>query len=263
MASRVDFRDVTADAPVQLHFPAYVRGFEELGFVRLGRVGRIIRPGGYESVARRYPVTQRATLLRMTEIPPTVLAAADRSAFVVVDWWWGMPEVRLRTALTTGAVVETRRAWDTAPVWRSCDARGAHRFVLAAEQCQWAAEGHEIHLVAGDACALWRAHQRHVDAYRQTHGGELAAHEEITQAVELSRRLAAHDLRVQRRKAVVQLAALGMVFAVLVAGVLLSSLVWLWGSLLVPAVAVLVLPWLCPTLGIWVRYERRLRPKFA
>ena len=44
-----------------------------------------------------------------------MLAAPDASAFVGVDWFYGMPSVRLRSLLADGRLVETQRAWDRMP----------------------------------------------------------------------------------------------------------------------------------------------------
>ncbi len=83
----VDFRDVTAEAPPVIHFPHVVREFEHLGFVPLGRMARVITPGGHGAAARAYPGRHRGTFLQMTAVPPVVLAGPDQTAFVLVDWW--------------------------------------------------------------------------------------------------------------------------------------------------------------------------------
>ena len=195
----VEFRDATENAPPDLHFPYYVQAFQDLRFVRLGRMARVM-VAGLDEIARYYPEPHRDAFIQMKAIPQTVLAAPDGSAFVLVDWWWGNPEVRLRTVLSTGAVVETRRSWDVPPVWLSRD-RWTKRFVLGDEQRRSAARGRDIRVVAGSPAALWRAHQMHVDEYRQKNGGKPIADLEMVGALNLSSRLAAHDVRVTFRTA--------------------------------------------------------------
>lgn len=259
----VDFRDVTAEAPPLVHFPGYVREFEENGFVALGRMPRVITPGGHGRATRAYARRHRATFLAMTAVPPVVLAVPDQSAFVLVDWWWGMPEVRLRTLLSTGVVVETRRAWDAAPVWRRDVQRGPRHLVLAEEQRLADAPGRSVDVVVGEPTVLWQVHRARVASYVQLYGGQPVVHQHMDQALALSRRLAAHDLQVERRRAAV---TLGVAVAYIV--VLVLALV---GVIRVDSMTVSVLgwcvalpaPWLPRMLTRRVRYSRGHRPRFA
>lgn len=262
MRVKVNFRDVTDYVPAEMHFPDLVRGFEDLGFVRLGRMARVSVPGLHVQ-AKHYPEPHRRTFIEMKTIPLTVLAAPDGSAFVLVDWWWGMPEVRVRTALTTGAVVETRRTWDAPPVWPSIEAKVSKTYVLHEEQCQWAARGRDIRVAGGGPAELWHAHQVHVAAYLATHHGMPDAHREMPQAVKLSDRVAIHDIRTVRQG---RLHAIAL--AITLAGLCVTCM-WIavaFGLVqMLVFFAVVVLPIYIgtPRLLLWLKYKRRLRPRFA
>lgn len=259
----VDFQDVSADAPKDVHFPDVVQGFEALGHVRLGRLRRVVRPGGRDRVARAYPEEHRPVLLARSDVPPVVLAAPDASAFAMVDWWWGMPEVRLRTALTTGHVVETRRAWDWAPVWPRALAPAARHLCPAGEQRRSQARGRGVRLAAGDPAALWQAHLDHVEHYRRVHGGAPVPHRDLEQAAALSRRLAVHDLRTETRRAQLNL-ALVLTWVALVSLLLVLTAAAGGGVLLlVPAVVIGVMVLALRRLTARLRYWAVVRPPFA
>lgn len=259
---QIDFRDVTDYAPSAVHFPDCVRAFEDLGFVRLGRMA-VVRVAGMDVVARWFPEPHRHELIQMKGIPPTVLAAPDSSAFVLVDWWWGMPEVRLRTVLTTGAIVETRRAWDVPPVCISSEKKLAQSFVLDDEQCRSAGRGRDIRVAIGDPAVLWRAHQMHVNAYLEKHDGKPIAHREMVQALNMSTRLCIHDRRIELRWAWLQIAFHIMLFGFIVTSVGVTLAVGMGAALVVLAVEILAIRSVSRRLLMWIRYERRLRPSFA
>ncbi len=199
----------------------------------------------------------------MTAVPPVVLAAPDQTAFVLVDWWRGMPEVRLRTLLTTGAVAETRRAWDAAPIWRRDVRRGARHLVLPEEQRLSDAQGRTVDVVVGGPAALWQAHRARVATYVQRYGGQPVVHQAMDDALALSRRLAAHDLQAERRRAArveaVALPYIAVLTAALVVGLRLDSTT----VLVLGACVAVAAPWLPRMSSKRVRYDRRIRPPFA
>lgn len=259
---QIDFRDVTDYAPSAVHFPDCVRAFEDLGFVRLGRMA-IVRVPAMDAVARFFPKPHRNELVQMKAIPPTVLASADGSSFVLVDWWWGMPEVRLRTVLTTGGIVETRRSWDVPPVWLSSEKKLAQSLVLSDEQCRSAGRGRDIQVATGDPAVLWRAHQMHVNAYLEEHDGKPIAHREMAQALNMSTRLCIHDRRIELQMAWLQIAFHIMLFGFIVTSVWVTAAVGMGAALVVLAVEILAIRSVSRRLLMWIRYERRLRPRFA
>jgi len=117
------YRDVTAVAPADAHFPEWVVALENVGFVRLGRVQGVVDPGGVEAIAAGYQPEDREQLIAAERAPTVVLGAADGSAFADVDWFWGRPSVRIRTLTTDGRLVATHRAWAQMPA--------RHRALLA------------------------------------------------------------------------------------------------------------------------------------
>lgn len=258
----IDLRDVTDYAPLDAHFPECVQAFEDLGFVRLGRMA-IVHAAGLEKVASFFPKPYRQELMQMKAIPPTVLASADGSAFVLVDWWCGMPDVRLRTVLTTGAIVETKRSWEVTPVWLSSERKLARSFVLGEEQCRLAGRGRDIEVASGDPAMLWRAHQTHVSAYKDQHDGTPIAHREMAQALAMSTRLTVHAISTERRWAWLQIAFHVILIGFVLTSVWIASAAGIGVALVVFAVEILATRSVSRWLLVWMRYERRLRPRFA
>src|SRR3954452_23210037 len=143
--------------------PDVVAGFEQLGFSRLGRLSRVAQDEVWRWAAT-YPRERRDELIAHLSLPPVVLGAPDGSAFITVGWWWGMPDVRLRTALSDGSVVETVRQWDQVPVPPRAHGRIYRLGDLQQEQLllNTPAGGRSVALAQGAPADLWREHQLHV-----------------------------------------------------------------------------------------------------
>jgi hypothetical protein len=241
------------DLAQQIEFPEIVMAFEELGFVRVGRLRRS-DPGGLWREAAVYPRPVRTDYVSHRAVPSVVLAAPDRSAFVTVTWWWGMPDVRIRTALTDGAVVETVRAWDRSPV----PPRGHRRIYrdgdLRQEQllANAPAGGRRMALASGEAPDLWTAHRRSVSEASVDTGADAALHEDMAGALALSNRLARHHVachRAQVRRGLRILATL-MLFGL---AVILASVV------LPPAATLLLLVMILLAIVLVIGFRRRIR----
>jgi hypothetical protein len=263
------FRDATADAPARIHFPDVVEGFEALGFRRLGRMERV-HPGGVDAVAMVFAEEHREMFREQKSVPMVVLAAEQSNAFVLVDWWWGMPEVRIRTPMLDGSVVETRRAWDRPPVLEKAAQRAASRLDMRREQLISSVPegGRSIALAAGTPADLWAVHEERVTAWARDHSTQPAPCLDLGQAIELSRRLSVHDIRVVQRIRRILRAALSLLFAPP-----LLVLLWTWFSdpltrtgMTVILVG-LVLWVLVASIGcrhvLRVRYITQLRPRFV
>lgn len=258
------FRDASLDAPTPMHFPDVVAAFEELGFRRIGRLERVYPD--VECAAAAYAVEHRALFRQNTSFPMVVLAAADDSAFVLVDSWWNEPEVRIRTPMTDGSVVETRRAWGDAPVLPVPLQRIRHKLDLAQEQILSSAPagGRPVAAVGGTPVDIWAAHRQQIEFWVQARGTQPIACRNVEEAVALSQRLAAHDFQVAHRLFQIRLGLLGVWFA---AGVLLPLRWWLsspLGRTETTVHLVLVLLWLAvllrPPRLSRIRYVRSLRP---
>jgi hypothetical protein len=241
----VTFRDATSDTADHVHFPEVVEAFEALGFGRLGRLERVY-PEGLEHAADSYAEEHRPVFQRHKAVPMTVLTAEDGTALVLVDWWWGMPDVRIRTAMADGSVVETRRAWDHAPVLPQSLARIQASLDLTGEQTLGSVPGggREVALATGTPAELWAAHRQRATAWAQAHGTVPALFSRMEQAAGLSARIAAHDARVMQRIRRVQLAVLAVVYLVPLL-VLLGAV--FGGPMSWTAVAVILVG-----LGLWV-----------
>jgi len=154
------YRDVTAVAPADAHFPEWVVALENVGFVRLGRVQGVVDPGGVEAIAAGYQPEDREQLIAAERAPTVVLGAADGSAFADVDWFWGRPSVRIRTLTTDGRLVATHRAWAQMPAWPASLRNAARYRSLAQEQRLSSARGRSLEVVAdADAATLWERHR--------------------------------------------------------------------------------------------------------
>ena len=194
-----EFVDATSSDARPTPFPEVVAGFEALGFGVVGRIGRR-RPEDLWREAAAYPKERRLEYCEQRAVPSVVLASPDGSAFVVVAWWWGMPDVRIRTALDDGSVVETLRAWDRDPVWPS-GRRAIHRHGdLREEQLMFNVPdgGRVVTLAGGTATDLWEAHRRSVLRVSDERTGRPVAHSDVDSAVDLSNRLARHQVACRR-----------------------------------------------------------------
>jgi hypothetical protein len=211
----VSFRDATGQAADLVHFPEVVEAFEALGFRRLGRLERVY-PEGLDRAADSYAEEHRPVFQQHKAVPMTVLVAGDGTALVLVDWWWGMPDVRIRTAMADGSVVETRRAWDHAPVLPQSLARIQSQLDLAGEQTLGSvpARGREVALVTGAPAELWAAHRQRAGEWAHARATQPALFSHMEQAADLSARIAHHDARVIGRIRRVQLAVLAVVYLV-------------------------------------------------
>jgi len=263
------FRDATADAPPRIHFPEVVEGFEALGFRRIGRLERVY-PGGVEAAAGVFAEEHRETFHEQKSVPMVVLASENGDAFVLVDWWWGMPDVRIRTPMLDGSVVETRRAWDRPPLVAKAAQRGASRLDLSREQVISSAPtgGRTIALATGSPADLWARHADRVTTWARDRNTQPAPCLDLEQAIELSRRLSVHDVRVVQRICRIQRSALWLLFAPP-----LLVLLWTWFGDPLPwtGVAVILLGlvlWvMVAAIGcrhlLRVRYITQLRPRFV
>lgn len=212
----ITYRDVTSVAPAITHFPEWVVALENLGFVRLGRVQGVVDPGGIEALASDYRPEDLEQLIAAERVPAVVLAAADGSSFVDVDWFWGGPSVRFRTLTTDGRLVSTCRAWEHMPAW-PVKLRYAERFrSLAQEQRLWAVRGRSLEIVAdADAAVLWERHRAHL--------ARLAAvpepHDTLAGYIRISERTFTHEQRTAdraRTASFVALVLLGVLFVTIV-----------------------------------------------
>ncbi|RNM12415.1 hypothetical protein [Nocardioides pocheonensis] len=217
------FVDASDSASATVEFPDVVASFEALGFVRLGRLGRPV-PGEIWRAAALYPRSRRDEFCAHLSVPPVVLRSPDATALVTVSWWWGMPEVRLRTALHDGSVVETLRQWDHTPVPPRAHGRLYRRGDLRQEQLMLNAPegGREVDLAQGDADQLWRSHRDRVDAVAARRATSLVSHRTMGEAVVLSNRLARHQracVSAQKRRGLLVLGSIALVAAAALVGV--------------------------------------------
>jgi len=183
----------------RIEFPDVVAAFEALGFVRVGRIGQADR-GRLWREAAAYPKAVRTDYVTHRAVPAVVLAAADQSAFVVVSWWWDMPDVRIRTAMTDGSVLETLRTWERAPV----PMRGYGRLYrdgdLHQEQLMTNAPegGRKVSLAEGSPADLWSQHRERISQLRRDTGAQPVVHADVSAAAALSNRLAQHQVACHR-----------------------------------------------------------------
>lgn len=240
------FVDASDSTSATVEFPDVVASFEALGFVRIGRLGRAV-PGEIWRAAALYPRNRRDEFCAHLSVPPVVLRSPDATAFVTVSWWWGMPEVRLRTALLDGSVVETLRQWDQMPVPPRAHGRLYRRGDLRQEQLMLNAPegGREVDLAQGDADQLWRSHRDRVESVAARRAATPVSHLTMGEAVALSNRLARHQracVSAQKRRGLLVLGGIALIAAAALVGVFtfpFTGLLVLLG-LEVAAVAVLL-----------------------
>ena len=168
--------------------------------------------------------------------PATVLGSPDGAALVTVAWFWGWPDVTLRTPMADGSLVETRRRWDAVPPWPRAR-RFQHRFAtVEGEMTRQASRGRSVAVVPSqDPAVLDEAHRGHVAAYADVHGTEpLPASATMAQVIADRETAWAHDWAVSRRcnlattvlSYVVSLAATMIFFALVLSGRVAGALVW-------------------------------------
>jgi hypothetical protein len=170
---------VPLEAPDDVPLPGLDEDFGSLGFRRVGRI------------------TNDATPERRM-----VLSASDESAFLVVGSLRGVPSVRITTALSTGAVVETRTIFDHQPTAQLINPERVDKYrdpVREQTLSHTPGSGRSIELAGGDASELWAAHREHVRRWTAKNGGGPIAHCEMRQMVSLLNLLFAHDLKVVKR----------------------------------------------------------------
>ena len=240
-------------------YPEVVAGFEALGFRRVGGLLADLTDAEVEDLLGEYDPEVQPEMRRASRIPETVLAAPDASAFVGVDWFYGMPSVRMRSLLADGRLVETQRAWDRMPSQPLALARSAAQRRLRPEQ-DLSAPGRLMTLVeTDDPAQLWSAHQDALARSEETP----VVHRTIQQAQALWRQCFLHDVRIQIRVGrLVRAALYGVQVVALTLAALFTLLGWLWwalGACVVGAAVALVLGFR----GFWwLRYSRWLRPRF-
>ena len=250
---------VPADGP-PAYYPEVVAGFEALGFRRVGGLLADLTDEQVEDLVSSYEPDLQPEVRRSAHTPESVLAAPDGSAFVGVDWFFGMPSVRIRALLADGRLVETQRAWDRMPDQVRERAPYVARLRLRPEQDR-TAPGRLVTLVQeADPVALWTAHQEAV-----AHADETPVrHLTIQQAQALWRLCFLHDARIELRvgpASKVALLGLQVVGLTLVAAfVLLGHPAWAVATGLVAGALALVLAY---RLTWWLRYARWLRPRFS
>jgi len=222
-AGRPTFVDASESATATVEFPDVVAAFEELGFTRIGRLGRAAA-GEVWRWAATYPRSHRDEFSAHLTVPPVVLRAPDGTAFVSVGWWWDMPDVRLRTALSDGAVVETLRRWDRAPVPPRAHTRIYRRGDLVQEQLLFnnPEGGRDVAVAEGSPAELWRAHRDHVATVSSARASGPLAHDTMVEAVALANRLARHQhacQAAQKRLGILVLLAIAVGAAAVLVGI--------------------------------------------
>jgi hypothetical protein len=183
----VSVSEESSEAPDALPLSALHGAFQTLGFRSVGRINDVT------------PKMQPTNILGE---PTPVLAASDESAFLVVGSLWGRSSVRITTALSTGAIVETRRILDHEPGGASPKLERVDRYhdpVREQTLSHTPGSGRSIELAEGDASELWAAHREHVRRWTAKNGGGPIAHCEMRQMVSLLNLLFAHDLKVVKR----------------------------------------------------------------
>jgi hypothetical protein len=261
----LSFRDATSDAPVRTHFPEVVAGFEAMGFRQIGRLERVYLQG-LEQVASLYAEEDRRFFCEHKAVPMVVLTAPNGNAFVFVDWWWGMPDVRIRTPMTDGSVVETRRAWDNAPalpmrlelIRRSLD--------MTEEQLLASVPGggRALALATGAPAELWMVHEDRVASWARERCTQPVAGLDMEQAIGLSHRLSDHDFRAVQR---VRLARFALFMALMAPPLLILFAPRLthmgFGAMMATLLLETILVVTCRRRIGRVRYTRRMRPRFV
>jgi hypothetical protein len=259
--SSIIYRDVTAVAPATTHFPEWVVAFENLGFVRLGRVQGVVDPGGIEALAADYTPEDRALMIAAEAVPTMVMAAPDGSAFADVDWFWGGPSVRIRTLTTDGRLLATDRGWEYMPAWPvSLRSTGRYRS-LAQEQRLPAARGRSLEIVAdADAATLWERHRVHLARRKAVP----EPHDALAGYIRLAERAFAHEERSADRSRTASFAALVLVLAAyfILLPLLVPQARTAWGFVVVLLGGALLAFAIPRPLVAWVRYLRWIRPRF-
>jgi hypothetical protein len=225
-AGRDTFVDGSDSAPPTVEFPEVVDAFESVGFTRLGRLGRAAS-GEVWRWAATYPRDRRDEFAAHLTVPPVVLRAPDGSAFAGVGWWWGMPNVQLRTTLDDGSVVETLRRWDRAPVPPRAHGRIYRSGDLQQEQLLLhnPVGGRDVALADGPPADLWAAHQEHVARVADHRRATPVAHSSMAEAVALANRLARHQRACQQaQKRFGQIVLLAIVLVAVAVVVAITSL---------------------------------------
>ena len=249
---------VPADGPPP-YYPEVVAGFEALGFRRVGGLLADLSDAEVEDLLGEYAPDVQPEMRLAARNSETVLAAPDASAFVGVDWFYGMPSVR--TAIPAGrrSLVETQRAWDWMPSQPLALARYAAQRRLRPEQ-DGSAPGRLMTLVeTDDPAQLWSAHQEAIARSEETP----VVHRTIQQAQALWRQCLLHDARIAMRAGLLAKAAL---YGVQVIGLTIAALFvllgWLWWGLAACVIGAAV----ALVLGLrgfwWLRYARWGRPRF-
>jgi hypothetical protein len=262
VARASDFIIGSRALPVDGELPAYpeiVAGFEALGFRRIGGLQSDLTEAQLDDLFADYEPRVQAEMRRASARAEAVLSAPDGAAFVGIEWFYGMPSVRLRSALEDRRLVETQRAWDRLPDRPLSLAKYARHFRLRPEQDK-SARGRLVTLVAtDDPAVLWSAHRDAVGLA----GSAPVEHQTIEQAQALWSASHAHEIRIAMRVGPVLKVAL---YAVQVVGLTLAALFVLLDRL-VEGFAVCVLGVVAAlVLGFraawWLRYVRWIRPRF-
>jgi hypothetical protein len=255
--------DVTAQAPEQIPFPEVVANLEELGFVRLCRIQRVGNAAP-EAAALAFREQHRELFLAHKRVPALALISPDRNTVVLVDWWWDLPEVRMRSVLADGSLVETWRAWERMPVLprRLERARG---LVASAEQRLLSAPrgGRSIDVCAGSAAEQWAMHQGRQRDWAAFRGSAVLPLATIADVLALGERVLTHDRRTIKRiglRARLVVGAFAVALGLAVAFVAAGNAAGLLVACLVATVAAVVLT---RTGDRSLRYADWLRPTFA
>lgn len=269
---RYTYTDVTNHPDAVTPYPEVVTAFEELGWVRLGRVAFELEPRRLESVLKGYAAQDRVTFEAHLPDVATAVASPDETTLADVSWFWGSPSVRLATLTADGQLVETVREWDHRPAWPRNLARARRGMVVAEEirRSHVPGRGRSIRVVHVDDPTgvrgvewLWQQHARHVLAVAG-HGPTAMTFATVEDAIALRRKAYAHDLRVSARVMWAHFAAL-LVAACLAGGVLgLTAPTTLppLADVVVVAVVLVVGWWASPYVWRRLGYARWLRPRF-
>ncbi len=248
---------VPADGPPP-YYPEVVASLEAAGFRRVGGLLAELSPEQIEELVGAYESQVQEELRRSAHTPETILVAPDGSAFAGVDWFFGMPSVRIRTLLADGRVVETMRAWDRMPDQPLAMAPYAARLRLRREQ-DHSARGRLVTLVEGDALGVWTAHQDAVARSEVTP----VSHRTLGQAQELWRQCFLHDARIEMR---VGPASRFVLYGLQVVGLTLMALFVLlgqpWWAVGTAGVCIAIVVVLVFRVTWWLRYSAWLRPRF-
>ncbi len=263
------YTDVTGRTDLATPYPEVVAAFEELGWRRLGRYALALSEESSARVVGGYAEPARSEFAAHLPDVATVLLSPDRTVDVFVSWFWGQPGVRLASVLADGTLVETSRRWTRKPPWpralrsawagmdvrqeierSSVPTRG--RSVRAAA-CEDAAD-------ASAVAALVDAHREHVAAL----GSTPVPFVSVDDAIALRRKAFAHDLRVRRRAALVEVVL--MVCALVVVGQVLGQVpsirAWPPATLVISSLVFLVAALVHARLRRVLSYVRWIRPSY-